>query len=115
MTYGKNIILILLNPFMSYTETKESAKSGFRFAESIPRRERAAVKAYVVEIAMYHVPEKLRATEATFIERNLHVISQEKSSALFRENFTLSSRHLISSSTKQVSSFCQALFVTFNH
>ena len=73
------------------------------------------MKAYVVEIAMYNVPEKLRAVEAVLIEKSLHVISQEKTSALFRENFTLDSRHLISSSTKQVSSLCQSVFVTFIH
>ena len=74
----------------------------FRFAEAVSRREKMAVKAFIVDMAMYKVPVKQRALESVIFDRSLCLVGQDRPTALFRTNFTPSSRYLISSNFKTV-------------
>ena len=74
-----------------------------RFAEAVSRREKAAVRAHIVEMAMYKVPLRQRGMQAVLFERSLCLVGQERATSLFRENFTSNTRHLITSNTKIVS------------
>ena len=74
-----------------------------RFAEAVSRREKVAVKAYIVEMAMYKVPLQQRGMQSALFERSLCIVGQERSTSLFRESFISTTRHLISSNTKIVS------------
>jgi hypothetical protein len=71
------------------------------FGEAISGREKLAVKAYIIEMAMYKVPLKQRGLEAILFERGLCISGQERPTALFRENFTVNTRYLVSSKGKR--------------
>jgi HAD-superfamily hydrolase (TIGR02245 family) len=71
------------------------------FGEAVLDREKLAVKAYIIEMAMYKVPLKQRGLEAILFERGLYISGQERPTALFRENFTVNTRYLVSSKGKR--------------
>jgi NLI interacting factor-like phosphatase len=61
-----------------------------------------AVKAFIIDMAMYKVPIKQRGLESVLFDRSLCLVGQDRPTALFRCNFTPSSRYLIASNTRAV-------------
>mmetsp|Transcript_33258 Transcript_33258/g.31712 ORF Transcript_33258/g.31712 Transcript_33258/m.31712 type:complete len:508 (+) Transcript_33258:303-1826(+) len=70
------------------------------FGEAVSVQEKLAVKTHIIEMAMIKVPLKQRGLEAVLFERGLCISGQERPTALFRENFTVNTRYLVSSKGK---------------
>ena len=66
-------------------------------AEAVSRRDKAAVKAFIVETALAKIPPKQRGIEAVNFDRNLCFVGQDRPTAVFRANFTPTTRHLATS------------------
>jgi hypothetical protein len=75
----------------------------------VSRREKAAVRAYVTEMAMYKVPAKRRAVESVLFDKSLCITGQDKETVVFRHNFTVESRPLITSNIKSVRQTCSVV------
>ena len=70
------------------------------FAEAVSRREKVAVKAFIIETAMAKVPSKQRGLESVVFDRSLCLVGQDRPTALFRANFTSNTRYLATSNMK---------------
>ena len=95
-----------LLPFLSVVDRKTIAvlTTGnlydIWFAEAVSRREKMAVKAFIIEIAMAKVSSKQRSLESVIFDRSLCLVGQDRPTALFRANFTPSTRYLATSNMK---------------
>jgi hypothetical protein len=93
-------------PFLSVVDRKTIAvlatgnQYDIWFAEAVSRREKMAVKAFIIETAMAKVPSKQRGLEAVTFDRSLCLVGQDRPTALFRANFTPTTRYLATSNMK---------------
>ena len=70
------------------------------FAEAVSRREKMAVKAFIIEIAMANVPSQQRSLELVQFEHSLCLVGQDRPTALFRAQFSADTRYLATSNMK---------------
>ena len=90
-------------PFLSVVDRKTIAVMttgnlyDIWFAEAVSRREKMAVKAFIIETAMAKVPSKQRGMESVIFDRSLCLVGQDRPTALFRANFTPDTRYLATS------------------
>ena len=70
------------------------------FAEAVSRREKMAVKAFIIELAMAKVPSQQRSLELVQFEHSLCLVGQDRPTALFRAQFTANTRYLATSNMK---------------